>query len=72
MNYSYTDMRTKIARFVVDKRRELSMSQEVLAERALIHISTVYCIERSNYNIKLSTLLAIARAFEIDIKDIFE
>ncbi len=72
MNYSYTDMRTKVAKFVINKRRELSMSQEVLAEKALIHISTVYSIEKSNYNMKLSTLLAIARAFEIDIKDIFE
>lgn len=72
MNYSYTDMRTKIAQFVVDKRQELNMSQEALAEKALIHISTVYCLERSNFNIKLSTLLAIARAFEIEIKEIFE
>lgn len=56
---------------VRDLRKQLSLSQEELAEKAGLHRTYIGMIERAEKNITLVNIEKIANALEISIKDFF-
>jgi transcriptional regulator with XRE-family HTH domain len=64
--------RTNLARFLRNRRNELELSQEAVAERAGLRASTVMRLERSEIANPLpSTLQALAEALDISFEDLF-
>lgn len=58
--------------FAIKQRRyEIGISQEVLAERAGLHRTYIGDIERGARNLSLENIEKIARALEISISDLF-
>lgn len=53
-------------------RKQLGLSQEKLAERAGLHRTYIGMIERSEKNITLLNIEKIAKALNVEIKDLFE
>lgn len=53
------------------KRKEKKMPMQMLANIAEIEISQIYRIETGKINPKLTTILKIAEALEIDVKELF-
>jgi transcriptional regulator with XRE-family HTH domain len=53
-------------------RTKKGWSQEYLSERCNLYSSHVGQIERGESNVTLSTLLAIARAFDTTVSEMFE
>ncbi len=53
-------------------RKSKNLSQQALANDAEIELSQVYRIEKGKVNPTLSTISNLAKALEIDIKDLFE
>ena len=56
---------------VQQQRKKLGLSQEELAFRAGFHRTYIGMIERGERNITLSNLAKLARALEVDIKQLF-
>jgi len=52
-------------------RKEKDLSMEALANLAEIELSQIYRIETGKINCKLITILRIAKALEIDSRDLF-
>ncbi|MFI3295117.1 MAG: helix-turn-helix transcriptional regulator [Rikenellaceae bacterium] len=52
------------------RRKELSLSQEKLAELAGLHRTYIGMIERAEKNITLKNIQKIARALNVDIKNL--
>jgi transcriptional regulator with XRE-family HTH domain len=48
------------------RRNELGLSQEALADRAMLHWTFVGQVERGRRNLSLHNLLKLAEALEID------
>jgi len=57
---------------VREKRLELGLSQEGLADKAGVHRTYIGMIERAEKNITLENIEKIARALNIRIVDFFE
>lgn len=53
-------------------RKAKNLSQEGLADRASLHRTYIGMIERAEKNITLLNIDKIAKALEINIKDLFE
>ena len=62
----------KIADNIVEKRNEKEYSQEKLALKAEIDRSNFAKIELGDRNFKISTLLKIAEALEVEAKILLE
>jgi transcriptional regulator with XRE-family HTH domain len=56
---------------VRDRRKELHMSQERLAERAHIHRTYIADIERGTRNIALRNVARLATALDLSLVDLF-
>lgn len=56
---------------VKEERLKLGISQEELAERAGLHRTYIGMIERAEKNITLLNIEKIAKALNLDIKELF-
>lgn len=56
---------------VQELRKSRGLSQEKLAELADVHRTYIGMIERAEKNITLVNIEKIAKALEVDIKDLF-
>lgn len=52
-------------------RKELGLSQERLAELAGVHCTYIGMVERAEKNITLCNIEKIAKALNVEIKDLF-
>jgi len=52
-------------------RKEKKISMQMLANIAEIELSQIYRIETGKINPKLTTILKIATALEVDVKELF-
>lgn len=52
-------------------RKEKKMPMQMLANIAEIELSQIYRIETGKINPKLTTILKIAEALEVDVKELF-
>lgn len=57
---------------VQNLRKRLGISQEELAFRANVNRTYIGMIERAERNITLRNINKLAKALEVDIKDLFE
>jgi transcriptional regulator with XRE-family HTH domain len=62
----------RLANRIKELRREKAWSQEELAERASIQRSYLADLERGSRNPSVRTLVKIANAFRVSLKDLFE
>ena len=70
MNYSsYVKSRFGLA--IKQRRQEIGISQEVLAERAGLHRTYIGDIERGARNLSLENIEKLAKALQISISDLF-
>jgi transcriptional regulator with XRE-family HTH domain len=70
VNYSsYVKSRFGLA--IKQRRQEIGISQEVLAERAGLHRTYIGDIERGARNLSLENIEKLANALQIPISDIF-
>jgi transcriptional regulator with XRE-family HTH domain len=70
VNYSsYVKSRFGLA--IKQRRQELGISQEVLAERAGLHRTYIGDIERGARNLSLENIEKLANALQISISDLF-
>lgn len=60
----------QLAKIVRQRRYELGLTQEELAERANLHVNYVGGIERSDRNPSFECLIKLARALKISPKDL--
>jgi len=56
---------------IKQRRQEIGISQEVLAERAGLHRTYIGDIERGARNLSLENIEKIARALQISTSDLF-
>ena len=61
----------KFGQKVRSERTKLSLSQEELASRAVVHRTYIGMIERGEKNITLENIEKIAKALKINIADFF-
>ena len=66
---SYVKSRFGLA--IKQRRQEIGISQEVLAERAGLHRSYIGDIERGARNLSLENIEKLANALQISISDLF-
>lgn len=57
-------------KIVADRRRELGLSQEGLAERSGLHRTYVGSVERGERNISLLNLVRISRALHLPLSEL--
>lgn len=53
-------------------RIERGWSQEILAERAELHVTYVSGIERGRRNVSVDILYRVASAFELELRELFD
>lgn len=66
---SYVKSRFGLA--IRQRRQEIGISQEVLAERAGLHPTYIGDIERGARNLSLENIEKLAKALQISISDLF-
>ena len=66
-----TDIRTRFGLAIKQRRQELGISQEALAERAELHRTYVADIERGARNLSLENIEKLAKALQLSISDLF-
>lgn len=71
MAKTYTDILKCIGRKIVNRRKELNISQEKLAYLADIDRTYVGYVENGKQNISIYILCKFAKALNMDIKDFF-
>lgn len=69
-NMKRTKVRIEFGRKVRQKRYELGLSQEKLAEQADLHPNYVGSVERGERNISLENIIALAKALNCSPKDL--
>jgi transcriptional regulator with XRE-family HTH domain len=69
---SETQVLVRLAERIKALRRSKRWSQEVLAERASIQRSYLADLERGSRNPSVRTLVKIANAFKVSLKDLFD
>jgi transcriptional regulator with XRE-family HTH domain len=69
-NRKRTPIRIAFGKIVREKRLELGLSQEKLAEKADLHTNYVGSVERGERNIALENIYALAEALECSPKDL--
>ena len=65
------DIRARFGRRLRELRRERGLSQEELTFRAGLHRTYVSSAERGERNVALINIERLARALEIDMRDLF-
>lgn len=65
------NIKTKIGRKIRELRLRKKYSQEKLAELAGLHFTYVSSVERGERNISLENIERIAKALEVNIKELF-
>jgi DNA-binding XRE family transcriptional regulator len=65
------DIKSRFGLAVKQRRYELGISQEVLAEQAGLHRTYIGDIERGARNVSLENIEKIAKALQISISDLF-
>ena len=65
------DLRRALGRRVRGLRTGLKLSQEELAERAGLHWTHISGIERGVYDVKLSTLVRMAKGLGMPLAELF-
>jgi transcriptional regulator with XRE-family HTH domain len=68
---SQDDISTAFGIVVRERRKELHMSQERLAERARIHRTYIADVERGTRNIALRNVARLATALDLSLVDLF-
>ena len=68
---SHTDLTEKLGQKIRIERMKRKMSQEKLAELAELNRNFIGMVERGESNITVKNLEAIAKAFEMDIRELF-
>ena len=68
---THTDLTEKLGQKIRLERMKRKMSQEKLAELAELNRNFIGMVERGESNITVKNLEAIAKAFEIDIRELF-
>ncbi|HEX8499429.1 MAG TPA: helix-turn-helix transcriptional regulator [Pyrinomonadaceae bacterium] len=66
-----TDIRSRFGLAIKQRRQEIGISQEVLAERAGLHRTYIGDIERGARNLSLENIEKLAKALQISISDLF-
>lgn len=70
MNFSGR-VKSRFGLAVKQRRQEIGISQEVLAERAGLHRTYIGDIERGARNLSLENIEKLAKALQISISDLF-
>ncbi len=68
---THTDLTEKLGQKIRLERMKRKMSQEKLAELAELNRNFIGMVERGESNITVKNLEAIAKAFEMDIRELF-
>ena len=66
-----TNLTKIIAQNIKNERIKQNLSQEKLAELAGVHRTYIGIVERAERNVTVISLEKIARALQVDIKDLF-
>ncbi|RZK34384.1 MAG: XRE family transcriptional regulator [Pedobacter sp.] len=68
----YTDIQKKFGEKLQSARRNTGLSLRELASKCDIDDSKISKIENGKFNIKLSTIIELARGLEIDAKELLD
>lgn len=66
------NIKEKFWKKVRENRKKLWLSQEKFAEKCKLHRTYIWNIERGEKNLCLENIKIVAKALEIDIKDLFD
>ena len=66
------NLRERVAKNIMDRRKSVGLSQENLARRAGISRAYVGKIETARFSTTIDTIEKIARALVVDADDLFE
>ncbi len=70
-NRKRTPVRIAFGKIVRDRRRDMDLTQEELAERANLHPTYIGSVERGERNIALENIIALAKGLECSPRDLF-
>jgi transcriptional regulator with XRE-family HTH domain len=65
------DIKQRFGLAIKERRQELAISQEELAERASLHRTYVSDIERGTRNVSIENIAKLAKALNISISALF-
>ena len=65
------DIKHRFGKAIRRRRRELDLSQEILAEKAELHRTYISSIELGKCNVSLENIKKLAKALDISIADLF-
>lgn len=68
--YSRISARERLAIHIRERRIEIGLSQEKLAEHANLHRTYIGAIERAERNVSIDNIEKIASALEFDVVDL--
>lgn len=66
------NLRERVAKNIIDRRKSLGLSQEDLAKQAGLSRAYVGKIENARFSVTIDTIEKIAHALEIDADVLFE
>jgi transcriptional regulator with XRE-family HTH domain len=66
------NLRERVAKNIIDRRKSLGLSQEDLAKRAGLNRAYVGKIENARFSVTIDTIEKIAHALEVDADVLFE
>ena len=69
-NRKKTPVRVEFGKKVREKRCNMNLTQEELAEKADLHHTYVGSVERGERNISIENIIALAKALECSSKDL--
>ena len=69
-NRKKTDVRAAFGKLVRQRRQDLGLTQEQVAEKADLHPTYLGSVERGERNIALENIIALARALKISPQEL--
>lgn len=66
-----TEIKERLSLAIKQRRQELGISQETLAEQAGLHRTYIGDIERGARNVSLETIEKLAKALQLPISELF-
>lgn len=66
------NLRERVAKNIIDRRKSLDLSQEDLAKQAGLNRAYVGKIENARFSVTIDTIEKIAHALEVDADVLFE
>ncbi|ATG46089.1 anaerobic benzoate catabolism transcriptional regulator (plasmid) [Phaeobacter piscinae] len=66
------NLRERVAKNIIDRRKNLGLSQEDLAKQAGLSRAYVGKIENARFSVTIDTIEKIAHALEVDADVLFE